>query len=88
VAMVLLLYVVPVVVAFFVAAMVSSRWLPWIVPVGMAAYWLVRTLELGAENDNGTGANQPGVAALTGVVAVAVLVGAVGAGKLVRGTAR
>jgi hypothetical protein len=64
--------------AFAVGAVSRSRWVPWIVPAGLAVYWVIATIQVAAEDDNGTGDDQTGLAVFVGVVAVTVVVVAAG----------
>jgi hypothetical protein len=77
-------FIALVVAAFVIGAASRSRWVPWIVPAGMVVYWVVATVQLAAEGDNGTGEDQTGLAVFVGVLAVSVLAAAVGAGRLLR----
>jgi hypothetical protein len=78
------LFLARVVLAFSVAAAARSRWLPSVLPTGVAVFWLIATLRMAAESDTGTGEDQTGVAVYAGVVAVGVLAAAAGAGRALR----
>ena len=70
--------------AFAVGALSRSRWVAWIVPAGLAVYWVIATIQVAAQDDNGTGDDQTGVAVFVGVVAVSVVAAAAWVGRLVR----
>jgi hypothetical protein len=80
----LVLYLALLVLAFSIGAASRSRWLPWIVPVGSALYWLVETLRLGAETDAAIVEDQTGVAVVLGMFTVGLVAVAAGAGRLLR----